>query len=539
MQNTLLKITCSHAKKRKMIDCYIKNAVICTGLKETAKEGNVGIQGNEIYCIHYKGEDFVEPEAQVVINARGKLLTPGFIDPHASTGFGYFFPKAADHKLYQGITTEIFGNCGTSPAPIGPHLEKTMNRLSDDIGFPFEWSSLQEYFDKIEGNLQFNIATLVGHSTLRAGAMDDWHNLQPTQLETMKSELAHAMDQGALGLSTGLIYAPGCFAETDEIVALAKVAADKGGVYASHIRNERDKVEEAVEEALNIGRKADVRVLVSHVKAAEKENWGKMPKVLKMIEEFNETSKLQAAVDVYPYTAVSTKLRAFIPKHMLQDGIAAVADKMKDQQNVEEIAAWIKQKDYDLSRMLIISDDLELYYNKNVSEIAIEYQLPEAEAIAKVLEASTETWVVYHCIDQADIDAAVTWPNAMICTDSWSYPINAPKTIGQPHPRSYGAFTTFLERYVIDEKMLSWEEAIHKVTYLPAEFFQLKRRGQIKEGYFADLVLLDPEKVKANATYLTPRELSSGVEELWVNGVHLIQEGEMQEHTPGKVLTLA
>lgn len=521
-----------------MLDYYIQNATICTGRKETAKKGNVGIQNEQIVCIHYQGDDFTIPEAKEIINAEGLILTPGFIDPHASTGFGYFFPNAADHKLYQGITTEIFGNCGTSPAPIGPHLDKTMNRLSGEIGFPFEWKTTIEYFEKIADKLQFNIATLVGHSTLRAGNMDDWHHLKPEQMETMKSELANAMDEGALGISTGLIYAPGCFAEMDEIVELAKIVAKKGGVYASHVRNERDKIEESVAEALTIGKKANIRVLISHIKAAEKENWGKIPRVLKQIEAFNVNSELQAACDVYPYTAVSTKLRAFIPKYLLQDGIAAVSEKMKDNQHVEAIAKWIEQKDYDLSRMLIISDDLKDFYNKNVSEIAKENTISEAEAIAKILEASTETWVVYHCIDQADIDAAVMWPHSMICTDSWSYPINAPKTIGQPHPRSYGAFTEFLERYVINEKMLEWEEAIHKITYLPAEFFQLKKRGLIEEGYFADLVLLNPKQVKANATYISPRQLSSGVEHLWVNGIHLIQNGKMQSDTPGKILTL-
>lgn len=521
-----------------MLDFYIKNATICTGRKETAQKGNVGIKDDRIVCIHYKEDDFITPEANEIIEADGLLLTPGFIDPHASTGFGFFFPKAADHKLYQGITTEIFGNCGTSPAPIGKHLNKTMDRLSNEIGFPFEWRTTSEYFDQIKDNLQFNIATLVGHSTLRAGNMEDWHHLTPTQLELMKTELAQAIDEGALGLSTGLIYAPGCFAKMDEIVELVKIVAQKGGVYASHIRNERDKVEEAVEEALSIGKKAGARVLISHVKAAEKENWGKMTKVLKQIEAFNSTNELQAACDVYPYTAVSTKLRAFIPKQLLQDGIPAVAEKMKDPANVEAIDEWIKKKDYDLSRMLIISDDLKLYYNKTIAEIAKEYAITEAVAIARVLEASTETWVVYHCIDQADIDAAVMWPKAMICTDSWSYPINAPESIGQPHPRSYGAFTEYLERYVINEKMLGWEEAIHKITYLPAEFFQLKDRGLIEEGYFADLVLLDPNEVKANATYLAPRVLSSGVKHLWVNGGHIIQQGKMQDCSPGKVLTL-
>ncbi len=521
-----------------MIDCYIKNALICTGRKEKARKGNVGIHNERIVRIDYEGEKVDVAQAKKIIDAEGLILTPGFIDPHASTGFGYFFPKAADHKLYQGITTEIFGNCGTSPAPIGSGLDKTMNRLSKEIGFPFKWETMREYFDQIKDNLQFNIATLVGHSTLRVGQMDDWHNLKSEQLEAMKTELAKAMDEGALGFSTGLIYAPGCFAEMDEIVELAKVVAQKGGVYASHIRNERDKVEEAVEEALSIGKEANVRVLISHIKAAEKENWGKIPKVLKQIETFNKTSTLQAACDVYPYTAVSTKLRAFIPKYLLQDGIAALTNKMSNTEHIKAIAEWIKQKDYDLSRMLIISDELQLYYNKNVSAIAQEFNLSEAEAIAKILEASTETWVVYHCIDQADIDAAVLWTHSMICTDSWSYPINAPKTIGQPHPRSYGAFTEFLQRYVIDEKLLDWEEAIHKITYLPAEFFQLKNRGLIKEGYFADLVLLNPNEVKANATYLSPRKLSSGVEHLWVNGSHLIEHKKIKDQTPGKVLTL-
>lgn len=522
-----------------MLDFYIKNATIITGKKETARKGHVGIKDNKIACIHYKDEEYINPIAKKTIDADGYLLTPGFIDPHASTGFGYFFPKAANHKLYQGITTEIFGNCGTSPAPIGQYLNKTMERLSNDIGFPYDWRTMEEYFREIKGNLQFNIASLVGHSTLRAGNMEDWHDLTTSQMELMKKELSEAMDQGALGLSTGLIYAPGCFAEMDEIIEFVKIVAKKGGVYASHIRNERDKVEEAVEEALTIGKKANIRVLISHIKAAEKENWGKIPKVLKQLEMFNETSELQAACDVYPYTAVSTKLRAFIPKHFLQDGIAKVSEKMKEADAIPAIAEWIKQKDYDLSRMLVISDDLDMYYNKTISEIAKEQAVSEATAIASILEASTETWVVYHCIDQADIDAAVMWPNSMICTDSWSYPINAPKTIGQPHPRSYGAFTEYLERYVINEEMLSWEEAIHKITYLPAEFFQLKDRGLIKEGYYADLVLLDPKNLKANATYLAPRQLSSGVLDLWVNGVHLIQKGEINEQTPGEVLTLS
>ena len=215
-----------------MLDYLIKNAKVCTGGLEDVEIASIGISGKEI-VVFEKSE--ASPEAKQIIDGEGLILAPGFIDPHASTGFGYFFPEAANHKFYQGITTEIFGNCGTSPAPIGPHLMKTMNRLSDEIGFPFEWNSLAEYFEKIKDKLQFNIATLVGHSTLRAGNMENWKELHPEQLTSMKTALSEAMDEGALGFSTGLIYAPGCFAELEEIVELAKITAEKGGVYASHI----------------------------------------------------------------------------------------------------------------------------------------------------------------------------------------------------------------------------------------------------------------------------------------------------------------
>ena len=425
-----------------MLDYIITNAKVCTGLLEDGRVRNIGIIGDRIKVLDQSEK---LPQASQTIDGQGMILAPGFIDPHASTGFGYFFPKAADHKLHQGITTEIFGNCGTSPAPIGPHLIKTMNRLSEEIGFPYDWTTMEEYFERIEDKLQFNIATLIGHSTLRAGNMEDWKILTSEQQKNMNIALEKAMDEGGIGFSTGLIYAPGCFAEMEEIIELAKITANKGGVYASHIRDERNGIEEAVTEALTISEKANIRTLISHLKAAEQQNWGKIPKILKQIEDFNQNHPdLQAAVDVYPYTAISTKLRAFIPKYILKGGIENIPQKLKEPQVLKDIADWIIERDYDLSQMMIISDEFEEYFGKNVDEIAREQNISDADAIAQILSKSTESWIVYHCISQDDIDAAILWPKAMICTDSWSYPVNAPESIGQPHPRSYGAFTTFL-----------------------------------------------------------------------------------------------
>lgn len=518
-----------------MYDTIILNATIFSGKKDAPQQTHLAIQNDRIAAI---GDELAEAEAKETVDATGLYLTPGFIDTHASTGFGYFFPKAADHKLYQGITTEIFGNCGTSPGPIGAGLVETMEGLSRDIGFPFSWRSLGEYFDAISDKLQFNIASLVGHSTLRGGYVTDVNHPTAAEQQAMQDALAQAMDEGAIGFSTGLIYAPGCFAEMQELVDLAKVTQEKGGLYASHIRNERDKIEEAVEEALAIGDQAGIKVLVSHLKAAEKPNWGKIDRVLEMIGQYNETHDIKAKVDVYPYTAVSTKMRAFIPKYLLDQGMQALPARLQKNSARDDIDSWVKQKDYDLDKMLIISNDIPAYHGKTVHEVSREMKQTYGRTMGQVIAENTETWIVYHCINEEDMDKAILWDEAMVCTDSWSYPINAPKTIGEPHPRSYGAFTAYLERYVLQQQSLDWPEAIYKVTKLPADFFGLKDRGVIEPGYFADLVLFDPNNIRNNATYLKPRSLSDGVEYLWINGRKTISQKEViQDALAGRVLS--
>lgn len=518
-----------------MLNFLIKEATIYDGSGDKPFIGSIGIVENIITHIFKESENL--PEAETIINAKGLTLTPGFIDTHASTGFGFFFPHAADHKLYQGITTEIFGNCGTSPAPIDTHLLPTMQKLAEDLQFDFNWKTLGEYFEILENiGMQFNVATLTGHSTLRGGALKEWTSSSDKEQSQMQINMQASMLDGSLGLSTGLIYAPGCFADTKEIIELAKIAKANGGLYASHMRDERDKLEEAIEETLTIGEEAKINVLVSHLKAAEKRNFGKIDGVLKRLDQYNETHSQLAKIDVYPYTAVSTKLRAFIPKKFLEGGLSKVKERLNNSLVVDEISAYIIDRDYDLKQMLIISNHYPEWEGKNVQAIADEFEWGLAETMCEILMRDTEMWIVYHCIDQADIDKAIVWPNAMICTDSWSHPINAPKRIGVPHPRSYGAFTEFLHQYVFQKKLLSFEEAIRKITSMPAEYFNLTGRGRIKVGYKADLVLLKKENIEPMATYINPMELSKGVEYLWVNGTQLIESGVINDSKPGKVL---
>lgn len=516
-----------------MYDLIIKQALIYDGTGAEPYVADVAVENDKISKIGALNNG----SARKTIDGKGLSLTPGFIDTHASTGFGFFFPHAADHKIYQGITTEIFGNCGTSPAPIGSGLENTMNRLADELGFTFDWHSLEEYFQRLEAiGLQFNVATLTGHSTLRSGVLQDWNNVSEDEQDGMSKLMEQSMQDGSLGLSTGLIYAPGCFADTSEIVHLAGIAAKYGGIYASHMRDERDKLEEAIEETLEIGSKAGIDVLVSHLKSAEMRNYGKIPDVLRRLDAYNAQGGNQAKVDVYPYTAVSTKVRAFIPKHLLDQGIEQLAGRLKSDAVIAEIDRYIIDKDFDLSQMLIISNEEPSWEGKTVRQIANENGWTEGRTLTELLSANTEMWMVYHCIDEKDIDAAVTWHNSMICTDSWSHPINAPNRIGVPHPRSYGAFTQFIVDYVQRKKLITFQEAVRKMTSLPASYFGLEKRGLIEPGYYADLVLFNQEAIKVNATYTNPCELSEGVEHLWINGQHTIEGGAINESTSGRVL---
>ena len=518
-----------------MLNFLIKNALIYDGSGNKPFLGSIGIKNDLIYRVYSNLDEL--PQAHSIINAKGLVLTPGFIDTHASTGFGYFYPHAADHKLYQGITTEIVGNCGTSPAPIDEYLMPTMHKLAKELAFDFNWKTLGEYFDIIEKiGVQFNVATLTGHSTLRGGALKEWTLVSESENNQMQSSMLASMNDGSLGLSTGLIYAPGCFADTNEIIELAKIAKQNGGIYASHMRDERDKLEEAIEETLTIGENAHINVLVSHLKSAEKRNFGKVKNVLNRLDEYNLTHEEQAKIDVYPYTAVSTKLRAFIPKRFLEGGLEEVKNRLDSSEVVNEIANYIIERDYDLSQMLIISNEYSEWEGKTVQKIANEFKWSLAETMCEILKRDTEMWIVYHCIDQVDIDDAITWKNAMICTDSWSHPINAPKRIGVPHPRSYGAFTEFIYYYVLQKQMLTFEEAVRKVTSMPAIYFNLHKRGVIKEGYKADLVLFKLEEIKPMATYTNPCELSKGVEHLWVNGTQIISSGVINNTKPGEVL---
>ncbi len=515
-----------------MLDTLIRGATVFDGEHVEPRRVAVGILGDRIAHV---GEDLHGAAARERIDAAGRFLCPGFIDTHASTGLGYRLPDVGDNKLFQGVTTEIIGNCGTSSGPIGPLLVPTMEKLADEIGFTFDWRGLGAWFKSVEAyGLPFNIGTFVGHSTLRAGWCTDHQVVTDTEVAEMRERVDEACRDGALGLSTGLVYAPGSFAKTGEIIELAKVAAGYGGIYVSHIRDERQDLETSIEETFEIARGAGVPILVSHLKAAERPNWGKIPGVIARIEAAREEG-LDVKFEVYPYAAVSTKLRTFIPKATMADGVEAMVEKLRDADWRQLAESWLIERGTDFEAMRLITESFPDTRGRSIAEIARARRTDPAETVIDILLRDPDTWIVYHCIDEADMDTAILWHDSIICSDSWSHPVNAPNQIGNPHPRTFGAFTRFLELYALAGR-LPFGHAIRKITSYPANCLGLPHRGRIVRGGFADLVLLDPDRVSEKATYEDPRQLSEGTDRVWVNGELMLAHGEVTRRMPGRVL---
>lgn len=513
------------------LDTLIKNASVYDGESTEPRRVAVGISGDHIAWV---GDAPTDGAAETV-DAAGLVLCPGFIDTHASTGLGYMLPNVADNKLTQGVTTEIIGNCGTSSGPVGPLLVPTMEKLAEEIGFDFTWGSLGDWFSQVRAyGLPFNIGTYVGHSTLRAGHCTDHQQVTDADIDVMARELDQAMADGAVGFSTGLVYAPGSFATTEEIITLAKVAAQHGGIYVSHIRDERQDLEASIEETIRIGREADLPILVSHLKAAEKTNWGKIPGVIAMIERARATG-LRINFEVYPYGAVSTKLRTFIPKPMLAHGIPGMVERLGTEAGRQESVDYLIGRGTDFDAMVLITESLPGVRTRSIADVARERQREPAHMVVDLLLAEPDSWIVYHCISEDDMDAAILWPDAIVCSDSWSHPVNAPHQIGDPHPRTFGAFTRFLERYALTGR-LPFGEAVRKITSLPADWLGLDDRGRIAVGKKADLALLDPDHIHERATFEDPRQYSEGTERVWVNGTLMLESGTVFRKMPGEIV---
>ncbi len=487
-------------------DYIITNGRIVDGTGNGWFRADIAIQQNKIIGVA-KGLATKYPSAKI-IDAKNQIVAPGFIDVHAHIEESVFRKPTAENYIYDGVTSVVTGNCGSG---------------ADDIA---------EFLFKIDSaKTSINVATLAGHNTIRRLGMG-LENRKATAAEMTKMEslMSKAMQDGAVGLSTGLIYLPGMYSPTEEIVALSKIAAAKGGVYATHMRNEGNRVHEAIDEALTIGREANIPVQISHFKVTGKNNWGRSSETLGMVEEARKQG-YDVTIDQYPYTASSTNLAVRLPDWALEGGLDSLRVKMKDPVMRKRILDGMKasqkkdkQKDYSFAVVAWYGPDTTMN-GKSITQINLEKGrkknfLNEANLILDML-AKSNAQMIYHTMNESDLIYFMKYPFNMPAADA-----GVSDGRGMPHPRGFGTNARVLSKYVRDQKVIGLEEAIRRMTSLPATKFNLKDRGMIMEGKYADILIFDEGKIQDKSVYENPHQYTVGIEYVFVNGKLVIENGK-------------
>ncbi len=522
-----------------MFDLIIRNGQIIDGSGAPARKLDVGIVGDKIVEMG----DLQNAQATRIIDATGHFVTPGFIDIHTHTDETIFVNPRMESKVQQGVTTELAGNCGVSAAPLlGAALDDMQHRLNELGPVEVNWSSMAQHLDHIEHlGVSANYATLVGHSQLRASVMG-YAMRAPTadELEQMKRLTLRSLEEGAWGMSSGLIYPPSSYAKTDELIALGRVVAAQDGIYASHIRNEGDRLFQAVGEALTIGRRAGVRVQLSHHKAAGRSNWGKVHTSLEMIERARAKG-IQACADQYPYVASSTGLAAVLPGWAHEGGVAKMLERLADPETRKRIAAdaKVKARDWDSIMVVGCTDDRSLQ-GRTIRQIAEQWSEDPAEAICDLLVANDGTVpIVNFMMSEKDVQTVMPVSWVFAGSDAGARaPVGLLAQV-KYHPRAYGTFPRLLGRYVRELQIMRWEEAIAKMTERPAQMLGLDRRGALRVGYFADIVVFDPAAIADRATFAEPIQFPSGIDYVIVNGAITVDHGQHTGARAGHVLRKA
>ena len=485
-------------------DFIIRNGKIMDGTGNHWQLKDVAIVNNKIVAIGHLNNWKANRE----VDAKGLIVAPGFIDVHAHIEGGEARNPLATNFIYDGVTTVVTGNCGGS---------------SDNM---------KSYFNYIDSlGVSINVAALIGHNNIRKQVMGSANRHATEQeLQKMESIAAKAMQEGAVGMSTGLIYIPGTYAPTEEVVRLAKVISSHGGVYASHIRNEEDNVAEAVKEAISIGREAKIPVEISHFKVNGQNNWGRSNETLGLVIDARKEG-IDVTIDQYPYTASSTNLGILLPDWVLADGQDSILKRLKNPAIRAKVKAhsldMIKRRNlthFDYAYVANFKEDTS-YNGKNLREINQlkgykDEAIFEAETIVQMIEKGGAQ-MVYHGMGDQDVKNIMAYPFNMAASDAGIAVVGK----NRPHPRAYGTNARVLGKYVREEKVMSLEEAIRRMTSLPANKFNLKERGLIQEGFIADLVVFDENEVVDMATFENPHQFSKGFKYVFVNGAMTLDKG--------------
>jgi N-acyl-D-amino-acid deacylase len=527
-------------------DVIIRGGRVYDGTGTMPRQADIAIKGEIIAQIG----NLEGTTARKEIDAQGMAVAPGFINMLSWATESLIQDGNSQSDIRQGVTLEIFGE-GNSMGPLTDKMKKVMVAEQGDIKFDIKWTTLAEYLDYLtEKGISCNVGSFIGATSVRVHEVD-YADRAPTaeELTRMKGLVRVAMEDGALGVGSSLIYAPAFYAKTDELVELARVAGEYGGMYISHVRNEGNSLLEAADELIDISRRADVPAEFYHIKAAGKQNWGKLDQLLAKIEKARK-SGLEISADMYTYLAAGTGLDATMPPWVQEGGLQEWIKRLKDPVIRQKVKAEMSSpatnwENFFLSagspdRILLSgfkNEKLKSLTGKTLAEVArLRQTTPQEAAMDMVVEDGSRVDTIYFLMSEENLRKELKTPWISFGSDEASLAPEGPFLKSNPHPRAYGNVARLLGRYVRDEKVLSLESAVRRLSGLPADHLRLDRRGYLRSGFFADIVIFDPDKIEDHATFDRPHQFSTGVREVFVNGTQVLAEGKHTGAKPGQVV---
>ena len=525
-------------------DLVIRHGTVYDGTGAPGRVEDVAVTADRIAA---RG-DLSTARGRQEVDATGLAVTPGFIDMLNHSETSLIADGRSQGMIRQGVTLAVFGE--SSMGPITPAMKTDQQERQGDIKFEITWNTLGEYLDSlVTRGVSTNVASFVSAATVRANVLGyDNRSPSPDELERMRALVRTAMDEGAMGLTTALIYIPGVFAKTDELVELAKVASASGGMYISHMRSEGNRLLEAIDETLTIARDAHIRAEIYHLKASGESNWKKLDAAIAKIEAARRQG-LEITADMYTYTAGSTGLDAAMPPWVQEGGYNAWAARLRDPAIRERVQREMTQPQDEWENLLqaaggdgallvgFKNEALRQYAGKTLTQVAsLRGRSVQDTAMDLVVEDGSRVQVVYFLMSEDNVKKQIRLPWLSFGSDAASMSAEGVFLKTSTHPRAYGNFARLLGKYVRDEHVITLEDAIRKLTTWPAQTLRIRERGQLTVGYFADIVVFDPKTIAEHATYEKPHQYATGIKDVWVNGVQVMKDGEHTGQKPGRVV---
>jgi N-acyl-D-amino-acid deacylase len=543
----LLLFSCS-AKRQIPVsyeyDVVLRNGMIYDGSGSAPFQGDVAIKGDTIAAIGAR----LPGRGRTEVDATGLSVAPGFVNMLSWATDSLIEDGDSQSDIRQGVTLEVMGE-GESMGPLTEEMKKLARQMQGDIKYDITWTTLGEYLQFLEKRgVSCNVASFVGATTIRENMIGfDDRPPTPEELEKMRALVRQAMEEGALGVGSSLIYAPAFYAKTDELIAMTKVAGEYGGMYISHMRSEANRLLEATDELIRIAREANVPAEIYHLKAAGKDNWNKMDDLIKKVEDAQKQG-LKITADMYLYTAGATGLDASMPPWVQEGGYDQWAKRLQEPSIRERIKREMTTPSDDWENLYLAAgspDNIMLVSFKNeklkpltgktLAEVAkMRGKSPEDTALDLVVEDGSRVGTVYFIISEDNIRKEVVLPWVSFGSDEGSYKPEGVFLLSMPHPRAYGNFSRVLGKYVRGGKLISLQEAIRKLTSLPTSNLKIQRRGLLKEGYYADVVAFDANKIEDHATFDRPSQFATGMAHVFVNGVQVLKDSEHTHAHPGR-----